>query len=198
VLLIGITGGIGMGKSAVSDYLARKGELVIDTDVIARQLVAPGQPALHEINTAFGTGVLHPDGTLNRSALAKIVFSDVDKRQQLEGILHPRIRNEWNAWASARSAEGAARVTVVIPLLFETGAEKEIDMVVCVASSARTQSERLRARGWSDQEISARIASQHSIREKMDKAHRIVWNDSSLEVCHSQVDRIFDSLSRSS
>jgi dephospho-CoA kinase len=194
VLLIGITGGIGMGKSAVSNYLGRKGEFVIDTDRLARHLVEPGQPALREIESAFGSGVLNSEGTLNRSVLAKLVFSSKEKRELLEGILHPRIREAWKAWAHTRAGEGAARAVVVIPLLFETAAEKELDFVICVASSTQTQSVRLRARGWSDDEIGARIASQHSIRDKMEKAHRVIWNDSTLEICELQVDRIFRSL----
>jgi len=194
MLLIGITGGIGMGKSAVSDYLARKGEFVIDTDVLARQLVEPGQPALREIESAFGSDALNLDGTLNRSALAKLIFASPEKRQILESILHPRIRDSWKTWAQSRAREGSRRAIVVIPLLFETSAEKELDLVICVASSTRAQAHRLRARGWSDDEIAARIASQHSIRDKMDKAHRVIWNDSTLEICELQVDRIFQSV----
>ena len=194
MLLIGITGGIGMGKSAVSDYLVRKGELVIDTDVLARQLVEPGQPALREIESAFGSGVFNSDGTVNRSALAKVIFTDPEKRQTLENILHPRIRDAWRAWAQTRARECATRAVVVIPLLFETAAEKELDLIICVAASARTQTQRLRARGWNDQEIAARIASQHSIRDKMEKANRVIWNDSSLAVCEMQVDRIFETI----
>jgi dephospho-CoA kinase len=194
VLLIGITGGIGMGKSAVSDYLIRKGEPVVDTDMLARQFVEPGQPSLREIESSFGSGVLNPDGTLNRSALAKIVFGNSEKRQILESILHPRIREAWKTWAQTRAQQGAARATVVIPLLFETAAEKDLDLVVCVASSSRTQVERLRTRGWTDQEIAARLASQHSIRDKMEKAHRVIWNDSTFHVCELQVDRIFRSI----
>jgi dephospho-CoA kinase len=194
VLLIGITGGIGMGKSAVSDYLVRKGEAVVDTDIIARRLVEPRQPALTEIQSLFGAGVINPDGTLNRSALAEVIFASAEKRAALEAILHPRIRCDWKAWAEERAREGRTRAVVVIPLLFETAAEKELDLVICVASSNRTQARRLSTRGWSDQEIAARLASQLSIREKIDKAHRVIWNDSSLDVCELQVDRILISL----
>jgi len=194
VLLIGITGGIGMGKSAVADYLIREGEFVIDTDILARQLVERGQPALREIESSFGSGVMNIDGTLNRPALGKVVFGSADQREILENILHPRIRNEWKAWTQARAEDGAARAVIVIPLLFETGAEKELDLVVCVASSARTQASRLRGRGWSDEEIAARMASQLPVRDKIERAHRVVWNDSTFDVCHLQVARIFESL----
>ena len=194
MLLIGLTGGIGMGKSTVAEYLSRTGEWVVDTDVLARELVAPGQPALDEIARTFGNKVLSADGSLDRAALAEMVFKDESRRKVLESILHPRIRSAWKDWAGRCSAQGARRAVVVIPLLFETGAEKELDLTICVACSGQTQTDRLRARGWDEAEIVRRIAAQIPAREKMDRSHRVIWNEAGLDVCEQQAARIFASL----
>ena len=92
------------------------------------------------------------------------------------------------------SSQGAGRAVAVIPLLFETGAEKELDLTICVACSPEIQKQRLRARGWNDEEIAGRIAAQMPVREKMDRSHRVVWNEAGLDVCEQQVARIFSSL----
>jgi dephospho-CoA kinase len=194
MLRIGITGGIGMGKSTVADYLSRRGEFVIDTDQLARDLVEPGKPALDEIRAVFGTAVFAEDGSLHRNALAQLVFAEDSKRKQLERILHPRIRNEWRLQLEQKASEGFKRATVVIPLLFETGAEQELDVVICVACSAESQMDRLRSRGWTDQQIQARCSAQKPVREKMDLAHRVVWTESSTEISETQVNRIFAAL----
>ena len=194
MLLIGLTGGIGMGKSTVAEYLSRAGELVVDTDILARELVAPGRPALAEISRSFGNKILAADGSLNRSALAKIVFQDESHRKTLEAILHPRIRAAWKDWAGRCFEQGARRVVVVIPLLFETGADKELNLTLCVACSSETQTRRLHTRGWNNQEIERRISAQLPIREKIERSNRVVWNEAGLDVCEKQVARIFASL----
>ncbi|HEX7860508.1 MAG TPA: dephospho-CoA kinase [Verrucomicrobiae bacterium] len=189
--LVGLTGGIGMGKTAASDYLVRRGEAVIDTDVLARNLVAPGELALREIVQAFGSGVLNPDGTLDRRTLATAVFTSQAKRKALEAILHPRIRKAWKDWAEHLRSAGCARAVVVIPLLFETGAENEFDLTVCVGALPATQSRRLTQRGWSEGEINTRTAAQLPIREKLERSDRVVWNEYSLQVLEGQINRIF-------
>jgi len=194
MLLIGLTGGIGMGKSTVAEYLSRSGESVVDTDVLARELVAPGQPALAEISRDFGEKVLAADGSLDRSALAKIVFQDESHRKRLEAILHPRIRVAWKTWAGRCFEQGVRRVVIVIPLLFETGADRELNLTLCVACSPDTQTRRLHARGWNDQEIERRISAQLPIREKIERSNRVVWNEAGLDVCEKQVARILASL----
>lgn len=183
-----------MGKSTVAAYLAGRGESLIDTDILARELVGPGQPALREIEAAFGKGVIGADGGLDRTALAQVVFNGSEERKVLEAILHPRIRRAWKEWAEMRAAAGARRAVVIIPLLFETGADAEMDFTICVACSPGKQRERLRHRGLSDDEIQRRIAAQMSVRDKMEKASRVVWNDSSLQICELQVARVFASL----
>jgi len=180
-----------MGKSAAEDFLRQQRVPVIDTDVLARQLVEPGQPALGEIRDAFGGSVLGPDGRLRRDELAKLVFNDKDARLRLEQILHPRIRSLWRQQIETWRGEGKAIAIVVIPLLFETGAENELDETICVACSASTQRERLLARGWSEMEIDQRIAAQMPIEKKIEKADYVIWSEGSLEVLASQLKLLF-------
>ncbi len=183
-----------MGKSTVASLLAARGERLIDADELARELVKPGQPALREIKAAFGDAVLQADGTLDRARLGQLVFANAERRSVLESILHPRIREAWKTGAQRWAEQGAKRGIVVIPLLFETGAEKELNLTICVACTRRTQENRLRNRGWKEEEISNRISSQKPIGEKMDRADRVVWNESTMEVCELQVARIFSGL----
>ena len=189
--VLGLTGGVGMGKSTADSILRRWGIPVVDTDVLARDLVAPGQPALQEIRAAFGPEVLDPSGELRRGALAERVFTDPEARQRLESILHPRIRRLWRAQVADWSVSGQHPVAVVvIPLLFETGAEREVDATICVACSPATQRQRLRERGWSDRQIDARIASQWPVSRKIELATYVVWTEGSLEVHEQQLARI--------
>lgn len=183
-----------MGKSTVARYLESSGEKVIDTDEVARALVAPGQPALEEIRAEFGDDVLQADGTLDRHRLAQIVFEGSEQRTRLEAILHPRIRAEWLTAAAAWEASGAKHGVVVIPLLFETNAEKQFGLTICVACSSYSQQKRLRDRGWDDQQTENRIRAQRPISEKMDRSDRVIWNESTVEICEAQARRIFDSL----
>jgi len=192
MLLIGLTGGIGMGKSTVAEYLARRGEKLIDTDVLARNLVEPGEPALNDIRDAFGSAVLDSSGRLNRQALAQVVFGNAQARKHLETILHPPIRAGWKKQALEWREAGVDRAFVVIPLLYETGAETEFDRVICVACSARTQRERLMKRGWSEEEIARRIAAQLPAQEKIDRADGVIWNESTPEISETQCARLVD------
>jgi len=183
-----------MGKSTVAQHMFERGERIIDTDLLARDLVMPGQPALEAMRREFGSEILNHDGTLNRPAMAAVVFKDATKRERLEGILHPRIRGAWLARVEEWRKAGERRGVVVIPLLFETGAEKEFGLTICVACSARTQARRLRQRGWTDVEIGDRVASQRPIFEKMDRADRVIWNESSVEVCKMQTEWILGAI----
>lgn len=188
--LLGLTGGVGMGKSACADLLRQRNIPVIDTDQLARQVVEPGQPALLEIRQSFGTAVFHPNGHLRREALAERVFSDTSARQSLEQILHPRIRRLWQdqtqAWRTHDHPIGA----VAIPLLFETKAESQFDAIICIACSNITQHARLQARGWSDHQISQRIHAQMPIDQKIARANRVIWTEGSLVVHAAQLDLI--------
>jgi dephospho-CoA kinase len=187
--LYGLTGGIGAGKSAAAELLRNRGVMVIDTDQLARQLVEPGQPALVEIVSRFGNGVLLADH-LDRRALARLVFADETARKDLEAILHPRIRQAWQAETERWRQQGSPVGVVVIPLLYETAAEASFDAVICLACSAETQKHRLYQRGWSDAEIAERLSSQWPLEKKMNKASYVVWNEGDLDTLGGQLDRI--------
>jgi dephospho-CoA kinase len=192
MLLIGLTGGIGMGKTAVSEYLQGRGEPVVDTDLLARELVEPGQPAHSEIRQVFGRQVFDEAGRLDRKALGEIVFEAPQARARLEAILHPRIRQRWRDEAEHWRKACAARGFVVIPLLYETGAEKELDRVLCVACSTGVQRTRLMARGWAEEEIARRLVAQWLASRKMDLADGVIWNESTREMCEEQCARLLD------
>lgn len=188
--LLGLTGGVGMGKSTAAALLRARGLPVVDTDELARELVEPGQPALAEIRAAFGSEVFDSLGRLRREPLARIVFADETRRRELEGILHPRIRTAWRAQVDVWCAAGRPGAVVVIPLLFETGAVGEFDATVCVACTAASQRERLLARGWSEEEIGRRLAAQWPIERKLAAADFVVWAEGGLDLTTAQLDRI--------
>lgn len=188
--VLGLTGGIGMGKSQSARLLHERRIPVADTDLLAREVVAPGQPALSEIAALFGAAMVDASGQLRRSELAKVVFANPEKRRQLERIVHPRIRERWMAQLEPWRQAGHPVAVVVIPLLFETRAEEALDAVICVACSQSTQWQRLRARGWSDEEIRQRLQAQWPIEKKMTAASYVIWTEGTLEVHAQQLDRI--------
>jgi dephospho-CoA kinase len=186
----GLTGGVGMGKSAAAEFLRARRVPVVDTDELARQLVQPGQPALAEIQAEFGKDIMTPDGRLRREALAQIVFADAAARQKLEAILHPRIRERWQAQVESWRRENHPLAVVVIPLLFETGAESAFDKIICVACSPATQRERLLARGWTPDQIRLRLAAQWPTDQKIARSDFVVWTDGALDVHTRQLEHI--------
>jgi dephospho-CoA kinase len=188
--VLGVTGGVGMGKSTCSDLLRQRGVAVIDTDQLARQIVEPGQPALAEVRDVFGAELLDDAGRLRRDLMAQRIFSDPVARQKLEAILHPRIRKLWQAQVKEWRMWQLPLGVVIIPLLFETHAQTEFDAVICVACSAETQLARLRARGWPDQQIQQRIAAQWPVDQKIAKANYVIWTEGSLAVHAAQLDQI--------
>jgi dephospho-CoA kinase len=190
--LLGLTGGIGMGKSVAARLLQERGVPVVDTDVIARQVVEPGEPALAEVQAAFGTDVIGPDGRLVRAQLARIVFANPDARRTLEGILHPRIRDIWHKQVDQWKIEGRPIGVVVIPLLFETDAVRHFQAVLCVACSAGTQERRLRERGWAGEEIRRRNRAQWPVERKMLAADFVVWTDTTVEVHGAQWKKVLE------
>ena len=192
MILLGITGGIGMGKSAAASLLAARSVPVVDTDDLARQLVSPGSEALSEIRTAFGPDSIGPDGTLERRWIAQRIFSDPAARGQLEQILHPRIAEAWRAEVERWRRDGRATAAVVIPLLFEKGHGSDFDAVVCVACSRGTQRHRLRDRGWSEEQIDARNSAQLAVPEKVSRSRFVVWTEGSLEAHAGQWRRVLD------
>ena len=188
--VFGLTGGIGMGKSTAALLLTQRAIPVIDTDHLARDLVAPGQPALQEITATFGPAILSPDGHLDRPQLAARVFSDPAARQQLEAILHPRIRAAWTHQIDQWRADGHPTAVVVIPLLFETAAQSAFHATLCLACTPATQQRRLRQRNWTPEQIAARIAAQFPIEKKMALATHVIWTEGPLEIHAAQLLRV--------
>jgi dephospho-CoA kinase len=194
VITIGLTGGIGMGKSTSASMLAESGLPIIDTDAIARQLVEPGSPALAEVARVFGSDILDEEGRLRRDEMARRVFKSEAERQKLEAVLHPRIRNEWLYQVERLRAEKHAACVVVIPLLFETSAQRHFQATVCTACSAATQRNRLLARGWNPEHIEQRIRAQWPAEEKMRLSDYVIWTDGGLDVHREQLKRAAASL----
>lgn len=191
MLVVGLTGGVGMGKSTVAALLEARGVPLIDTDAIAREETEPGTEGLAAIRAEFGPEVLDARGRLDRAALGARVFASAERRKALERILHPRIRARWRTAVEQWRAEGKQRAVVVIPLLFETGAETELNRTVCVACAPATQMRRLKERGWTVEQARQRVAAQWPAARKMDLADAVIWNESTLAVCEMQAARVF-------
>jgi dephospho-CoA kinase len=193
---VGLTGGIASGKSTVSAILAELGAVIVDADLMAREVVAPGTEGLAEVVEAFGPGILTGDGELDRPALGAIVFADEAKRRVLEGIIHPRVR--------ARSVELEAQagpddvVVHDIPLLAESnGAAGAFDAVVVVDVPTELQVERMITdRGWSREDAESRIAAQAPREERRAIATYVVENTGTREDLRQRVTEVFDQLRR--
>lgn len=182
---IGLTGGIASGKSTVADMFAALGVPVIDTDVIAREIVAPGEPALEEIVAAFGADLLGPDGSLDRRALRARVFADPADRHRLEGILHPRIRNRTLELAAAA---GGPYQVIVVPLLVESGFDRQVDEVVVVDCPEAEQRRRLMTRdGETAQQVGRMLAAQVGRAARIAAADTVIDNSGDLSATRAQV-----------
>lgn len=192
VRLIGLTGGIGTGKSEVARLLRARGVAVVDADEGARAVVEPGSEGLTELVETFGPGILDAEGRLDRPALARIVFADAAARERLNEATHPRVR----AWMAARvteaAAEGAERVVLDIPLLYEARDPQDFSAVILVYAPVETQVARLvEHRGMRPDEARARIAAQMPIEEKRARTPYVVDNSGSLEHLAAELDRVW-------
>ncbi|MHB1949106.1 MAG: dephospho-CoA kinase [Gammaproteobacteria bacterium] len=188
MLVIGLTGGIGSGKSAVAKLFSERGVTVIDTDQLSRDVTQPGQPALEQIAEKFGRDILLPDGGLNRTALRKLIFIDENKRQWLEQLLHPLIRAEMQ-----RQIEAARPpyCIVVIPLLLEKESNPLIDRILIVDALESDQIKRTQIRdNASPDEIKSIIKTQVTRPERLAKADDIIDNNGALIDLIPQVDRL--------
>jgi len=191
---VGLTGGIASGKSTVSAILAELGAVVVDADVLAREVVARGTDGLAEVVEAFGPGVLTPEGELDRPALGAIVFADPGRRRVLEGIIHPRVRARG---AEIEAAAGPdALVVHDIPLLAESdGAAGAFDAVVVVDAPREVQVARmLEDRGWSREDAEARIAAQASREQRRAIATYVIENTGTREDLRHRVTEVFEEL----
>jgi dephospho-CoA kinase len=193
--VVGITGGIGSGKSAVTDYLETKGITVVDADKVARVVVEPGTSGLAAIAEHFGHDILLPDGTLNRAALRKIVFDNPDERKVLEGITHPRIREEI---ARQLSEAGSPYVVLASPLLLESGQSSFADYVVVVDVPESVQLSRTMTRDNNSEQLVKSIMAVQLDREiRLTRADTSISNEGTLEELHTRVDALHaDLLSR--
>ncbi len=189
VLRIGLTGGIGSGKSTVSRRLAARGAVIVDSDVIAREVVEPGTPGLARITETFGDGVLAADGSLDRAALAAVVFADPDARRQLDGIVHPLVRARATQLAAA--APPGAVVVHDVPLLVETGQASSYDLVLVVEADPAVRVARLVQRGLTAEDARARIGAQASDEQRRAVADVVLDNSGTPEQLAEQVDRFW-------
>ena len=182
MLRVGITGGIGSGKTALTDWLSTQGIVVVDADLAARVVVEPGQPALAEIAAQFGQEYLLPDGQLDRAALRKLVFADDAKRQTLESITHPRIRDELTRQMAAAQSP---YVVLSSPLLLESGQSEMVDLSVVVDVPEAVQIERTMARDQNDLALVEQImAAQLDRATRISRADIVIDNSGSLEALH--------------
>ena len=198
MLRVGLTGGIGSGKSEVARRLAEHGAVLIDADVAAREVVMPGSPGLARIAAAFGDGVLRPDGSLNRERLGEIVFADPGLRGKLNAIVHPLVR-EWmqEAERAAVQTDGDAIVVHDVPLLAESRGKAGFDAVIVVDVPPDLQLERLVSqRGMAAEQASARMAAQASREQRLAVADIVIDNSGSLDDLDRRVAEVWSDLER--
>jgi dephospho-CoA kinase len=198
--IIGLTGGIGAGKGTIAGFLRRRGAALIDTDEIARALLAAGSQWLAHIVKEFGPRILRPDGSLDRSALAHIIFSDAEARARLNALLHPlviaEVRRRLEKLQAGDSPPAAA--VVVAPLLFETRAESLVEKVIVVTAPEEERIRRLQKRDrLSEPEIRARFASQMSPEEMKTRADWVIDNRGDLAAAEKQVETLWGELTSS-
>lgn len=192
--VIGLTGGIASGKTTVSDMLAARGAAVIDTDLLAREVVEPGQPAYRDIVHDFGKAVLTPEGAIDRAKLGALVFADAASRQRLNGYTHPRIRQIMLDRVAALAASPAPppAAVLVIPLLFENRLEALVEESWLVKVDPEVQKARLMSRNaFTETEAEQRIAAQMLLAEKIARATRVVDNSADRDHLRAEVDRVW-------
>ncbi|MCY7401020.1 MAG: dephospho-CoA kinase [Nocardioides sp.] len=195
MVTVGLTGGIGSGKSTVADLLASYGAVLIDADVLAREAVAAGTPGLAAVAEEFGTGVLGPDGSLDRGLLGSVVFADPVRRERLEAIVHPYVRRRSRDIAAAAPTD--AVVVHDVPLLVELGLKDQYDVVVVVDVEEQTQFRRLiSSRGLTEVEARARIDAQVTRGQRLAAADFVVNNDGDLELLRDRVGVLWSDLLR--
>jgi dephospho-CoA kinase len=189
--MVGLTGGIGSGKSAVAHRLAELGAVVIDADALAREVVAPGTEGLAAVVAAFGPQVLTADGAMDRAKVAALVFGDEDKRRQLEAVIHPRVRERSMRMIAAAPPD--AVIVHDIPLLVESGGASGFDMVIVVLASEEIRLARLVSqRGMDEADVRARFAVQATDEQRRAVADVEIDNEATLEELTSNVDAVWE------
>ena len=194
MLLVGVTGGIGSGKSTVARLLDRRGAVVIDADQLAREAISKGTPGFGRVVDAFGAEVLTPEGDLDRAALARRIFSDPVQKAALEAIVHPEVARRFGELVEGYRPTDRI-VVYVTPLLVELGLAPAFDVVVVVTASPHLRVSRVASgRGLSPDEVRERMAAQATDDQRMEVAHVLVDNDGSLAELEPQVDRLWGDL----
>ena len=197
-LIIGLTGGIGSGKTVVANYLVSLGAVHADADAISRGLTAPGGAALPAIREQFGDEVFCEDGTLNRRALGDVVFADTRARHALEAIIHPQVQHAVIECIDHARSEGADAVLLDVPLLFETGMDALCDVTWVITADQETRVQRVLARdNLSREQVESRIASQMSDEERCSRATHVIRNEQSVEKLKSEVAALYQQLLKS-
>ena len=195
-LLVGLTGGIATGKSTVAEVFRRLGSVIIDADVLAREVVVPGEPAYDEIVATFGRGILRPDGLLDRQKLGAIVFAAPDAKKRLEAITHPRIRERFaRTLAELEARDFAGLVIFDAPVMIESGNSTAMDRLVVVVTDATTQAQRLTARdALGAAAAEQRIRSQMPVAEKAKLADYVIDNSGDRETTIAEARRVYAAL----
>jgi dephospho-CoA kinase len=191
---VALTGGIATGKSYVRSRFEALGVPTIDSDVLAREAVAPGSPGLEAVIRTFGRDVLDASGALDRKKLGTLVFADPSRRHALEEIVHPAVRSATEGWFAALPPTIPFAIAD-IPLLFEAGRDKDFDAVIVTACDPEEQVRRVVKRdGLSDEEARQRLAAQWPIEEKMSRADYVIRTDGNFDETNRQVARVYESL----
>lgn len=194
-MIIGLTGGIATGKSTVTNVLKQRGQAIVDSDLIAREVVAPNRSAYNQIVAHFGTHILLPNLELDRAKLGQLIFSNPNERKVLEGITHPAIFAEMDMQIAQAKRNGHQLVFLDVPLLIETGMHQKVDKVVLVYANQQTQLTRLMARDqMSKVDAEKRIAAQMPIEEKRAYADFIIENNGSIEQLELQINELLTAL----
>lgn len=187
-MIIGLTGGIATGKSKVADFLMKHGLPVVDADKVAREVVEPGEKAYSQIIDHFGTEILDKDGSINRKELGRVIFSDREKREMLNQIVHPAVRQRMIEKKEVLQKQGSELVVFDIPLLIENKLQHMVDLVVLVYAEPAVQMERLMERdNQGKEDANNRIASQMPIEEKKQYADEVIDNSGSEEETEQQI-----------
>ncbi len=198
MLIVGLTGGVGSGKTTVSKVFKKEGAYIIEADLIARDLVKPQSEVWKEIVKLFGSNILNIDGSINRVRLADEVFSSSKKRKSLNRILHPHIKEEaYRIIAEIKKSDPEAIVVFDAPLLVETGMHREMDKIIVVTSTKRQQINRVRSRdGRTDEDVRKIISSQMPIQKKLEVADFVIRNEGSIVETRRKAKEIFQELKR--
>lgn len=202
VYVVGLTGGIASGKSTVSRILRDLGAVIVDADLVSREVTAPESEGLQEVVRVFGKEIILPNGSLDRKALGSVIFRDEDARRKLDSILHPLVMKRINEILQCLRMRGLEKQITIMavldaPLLFEVGADKLVDEVWVVATDLRTQTERLMKRdGYSQEEAELRIRAQMPLSEKVRRAEAVIDNQRTIDETRISVEKLWSALER--